>query len=472
VPIGGQLYQLAIVPVMAPLPVAWVVSGFKINEPLAQDLKTLTGLEVSFLGRKDEAAWKLAASTLAEPERTTLVQDVGANRYSSTNGDGNAEYGDAAVTRIVNLAPRSDDAVVAVLQRSYEPTLAPFRALQHQLAIVSGLGILAACVIGFILARIVAGPIRDLALAARRGALGDYKQIPLVTRKDEIGELSTAFRAMQDGVASNVQRMTELAHRDSLTGLPTRVLFVDRLEQSIAGAARAGSPVSVLVMDLDGFSHLNDTLGRPIGDLMLREVAARLRSVIRRASDSVCRLGADEFAIMMPGSRTSDAQRVAEAVRRALEVKMTLDGHVVDCRASIGISSCPDHGVNPAKLIERADVAMRAAKQDQLGIAVWDERYDENGGKRLALMADLRSAVERGRARAHLPAQGSRWHEATSITSKALVRWQHPERGVVPPSELRSDRRADRLHPRPVTRWVLAHAVKQMRRVAQPRDCR
>jgi diguanylate cyclase (GGDEF)-like protein len=458
-PIGGRLYQLSVVPVMAPLPVAWVIAGFNINDTLAQELKGLTGLEVSFLGRHEEGEWKLAASTLAEPERSALAKDVGANRYASTNGEGNAEYGDDAVTRVVNLAPRSDDAVVALLQARYEPAFEPFRAMQRQLAIVSVLGILAACVIGMLLARTVAGPLRELASAARRVAVGDYKPVAVGSRKDEIGELAGAFRAMQEGVASSVQRMTELAHRDSLTGLPTRVLFVDRLEQSIAGAARAGSPVSVLVMDLDQFAHVNDTLGHAIGDLQLREVAARLRSVIRRASDSVARIGADEFAIMMPGSRTSDAQRVAQAVRHALEVKMTLDGHVVDCRASIGIASCPDHGVNPAKLIERADVAMRAAKQDQLGIAVWDERYDQNGEKRLSLMSDLRSAVERDElALIYQPkiALG----DAGEHFVEALVRWQHPQRGLVPPSEF-VPLAEQTGYIRTITQWVLGRAIKQ-----------
>jgi diguanylate cyclase (GGDEF)-like protein len=458
--VAGQLYQFAVVPVMAPLPVAWIVSGYKVNDPLASDLKGLTGLEVSFLGRQEEGSWKIAASTLGELARSTLVRDVGANRYASTNGDGNAEYGEDAVTRVINLAPRSDDAVVAVLQGRYEPAFEPFRAMQQQLAIASALGIVMAFLIAMFLSRHVAGPIRELTAAARRGAAGDYKPIAVGSRKDEIGELTAALRAMQDGVASSVQRMTELAHRDPLTGLPTRVLFVDRLEQSIAGAARAGSPVSVLVIDLDQFAHVNDTLGRAIGDLMLREVAARLRSVIRRASDSVARLGADEFAIMMPGSRTSDAQRVAEAVRRALEVKMTLDGHVVDCRASVGISSCPDHGVNPAKLIERADVAMRAAKHDQLAIAVWDERYDENGGKRLALMSDLKSAVDNEElSLIYQPkiALG----ESSEHSVEALVRWQHPQRGLVSPSEF-VPLAEQTGYIRTVTQWVLGRAIKQV----------
>ncbi|MEO8304274.1 MAG: EAL domain-containing protein [Betaproteobacteria bacterium] len=459
VPISGQLYQLAVVPVMAPLPVAWVVAGFKVNDALATDLKSLTGLDVSFVGRNDGGAWKMAGSTLGAAERDAMVKDVSGNRYSTNNSEGNAEWGDEAVSRVVNLAPRSDDAIVAVLQGKFERALEPFRSMERQLAIVSAIGIVVALFFGAGLVRGIVGPVRDVTMAARRVAAGDYSPIAVGGRKDEIGELTGAFRAMQESVSASVSKMTDLAHRDTLTGLPTRVLFADRLEQAIANGSRAGTHVSVIVLDLDQFSHVNDTLGHPIGDLLLREVAARLRSVIRRASDSVARVGGDEFAIMMPGSRASDAQRVAEAVRRSLEVKMTLDGQVVDVRASLGIAACPDHGTDPTKLLERADVAMRAAKQDKLGVAVWDERYDQHGEKRLSLMSDLKKAVDNDelaliyQPRVMLADAGEHFVEA-------LVRWQHPTRGLVPPSEF-VPLAEQTGYIRVITQWVLGRAIAQ-----------
>jgi diguanylate cyclase (GGDEF)-like protein len=264
---------------------------------------------------------------------------------------------------------------------------------------------------------------------------------------------------MQAGVAGSLSRLTELAHRDQLTGLPTRVLFVDRLDQSIAAGSRAGTPVAVLVLNLDHFEHINETLGRPIGDMLLREVAARLRSVVRRANDSVARVGGDEFAILMAGSRTSDAQRVAEAVARALEVKMTLDGHVVDVRASIGVAVCPDHGHDPGKLLHRAEVAMRAAKREQLKIVMWDDRYDENGEKRLSMMSDLKKAVDNEELtliyQPRIPLGDSGEHYV-----EALVRWQHPTRGLVPPSEFVPLAEQTGFI-RTITQWVLDHAIAQ-----------
>jgi len=459
VQIEGQLYQLAIVPVLAPQPIAWVVAGFRFNDALAQEFQTLTGLRVSLLTRQDEGEWRIGATTMPEPERTALVRDLAANRYSSTDSQGNAEFGDEAITRVLNLAPRADESVVAVLQRPLAAAYEPFREMQRSLALISLLGVAAAIAAGLLLGRAIVGPVRDLTSAVRRVAAGDYSAGAVVTGRDEVGILAAAFATMRDSVAASIARMTDRTNRDTLTGLPTRMLFTDRVEQAVAAGARAGSPVAVLVLDLDKFDHVNSTLGHAIGDLLLREVAARLRSVVRRASDSVARLGGDEFAIMMLGARASDAQRVAEAIRRALEVRMTLDGHVVDVRASVGIAACPDHGTDPTKLVERADAAMRAAKRDQLGIALWDERYDENGEKRLALMSDLRKAVDNDelellyQPKVALGDTGEHFVEA-------LVRWQHPARGLVPAPEF-VPLAEQTGYIRTITRWVLERAIAQ-----------
>ena len=459
VAIGGQFYQLVVVPLQVPQPVAWIAAGIKIDDTMAREVNNMTGLQVTFLSRPEDGEWQARASTVDEPAKGDLVRDFIANRYATTNGDGNAEFGDDAVTRVINLAPRADDGAMAVLQGSLPAALEPLRAMEQRQALVLLLGIGAAALVAFLLSRGIAEPVRSITAAVRRVGAGDYSPIPDSKRRDEIGDLTTSFRAMQAGVAASLSKLTELAHRDQLTGLPTRVLFVDRLDQAIAAGSRAGTPVAVLVLNLDHFESINETLGRPIGDMLLREVAARLRSVVRRANDSVARVGGDEFAILMAGSRTNDAQRVAEAVARTLEVKMTLDGHVIDVRASIGVAVCPDHGHDPGKLLQRAEVAMRAAKREQLKIVMWDDRYDENGEKRLSMMSDLKKAVDNEeltliyQPRVPLGDSGEHYVEA-------LVRWQHPTRGLVPPSEFVPLAEQTGFI-RTITQWVLDHAIAQ-----------
>jgi diguanylate cyclase (GGDEF)-like protein len=457
--VGGQFYQMIVVPLPVPRPVAWIAAGIKIDDAMAREMSKMTRLHVTFLSRQEDGEWQARASTVDEPARSDLVRDFIANRYATTNSDGNAEFGDDAVTRVVNLAPRAEDGAMAVLQGSLPAALEPLRAMEQRQALVLLFGIAGAVVVVLLLSRGISEPVRAIAAAVRRAGAGDYSPIPESRRRDEIGDLAAAFRVMQAGVSANMSRLTELAHRDSLTGLPTRVLFVDRLDQAIAAGSRAGTPVAVLILNLDHFESINETLGRPIGDMLLREVAARLRSVVRRANDSVARVGGDEFAILMAGSRPSDAQRVAEAVARALEVKMTRDGHVVDVSSSIGVAVCPDHGHDPAKLLQRAEVAMRAAKKDQLRIVMWDDRYDENGEKRLSLMSDLKKAVDNEelaliyQPRVPLGESGEHYVEA-------LVRWQHPTRGLVPPSEFVPLAEQTGFI-RTITHWVLDHAIEQ-----------
>ncbi len=457
--VRGKLFQLVIVPVMAPLPVAWVAVGFKVNDALADDLHNLTRQQVSFLTRHDGEGWQIQASTLQAAERTALVRDIAADRYARTDVGGNAEYGDDMVSRVINLAPRADDNVIAVLQEPVSTALEPFRRLQKQLLLITLMGVVISIVASVLIARGIALPVRALASAARRIAAGDYSAIPPNGRKDEIGDLATSFRVMQKGIATRESKISELAYRDALTGLPNRLLYTDRLDQALAHAARGGSPVAVLLMDLDHFKYVNDTLGHPIGDMLLREVAVRLRAVIQRTTDTVARLGGDEFAILLPGTSAVDAQRIAESILRALEIQMTLEGHIVHVRASIGVASCPEHGNGSSQLLRHADVAMYAAKRGNLGVAAWDDRHDQHSLERLSLMGDLRKAVDDNElALVYQPkiALG----DSSEYSVEALIRWQHPERGMIPASEFIPFAEQTG-YIREITRWVLKSAIGQ-----------
>jgi diguanylate cyclase (GGDEF)-like protein len=459
--INGQLYQLVVVPVMAPIPVAWVAIGFAVNDALAQDFKGLTRLQVSFLSRQSRESWRIQGTTiLTNSERLTLLDDVGANRYAKSDDEGNAIFSDASVTRVLDLPARSGETVIAVLQEPLSSALEPFRRLQRQLALISLLAVVVLIIASVAIARGITRPVRELAGVARRIAAGNYSELPAASRSDEIGELATAFKNMQQDIASRESRIMDLAYRDTLTGLPNRALFADLLDKAIADAATAATPIAVLLMDLDHFKYVNDTLGHPIGDLLLREVAVRLQTVGTGEGDVVARLGGDEFALLLPGGGVAEAQRLARAILRALELPMTLQSHVVDVGASIGIAVFPEHGGEGATLLRRADIAMYAAKRNNCGVAVWDEAADQHSSERLSLLGDLRKAVDNDELtlayQPKVPLRGA----GGEHYAEALVRWRHPTRGLVQPIEFIPFAEQTG-YIRAITQWVLAHVIAQ-----------
>lgn len=457
--VRGQLYQLVIVPVLAPLPIAWVAVGFPVNDAWAREMHGLMRLDISFMSRLDGGQWKLQGSTLSNDDRAALLGNLTADRFAEVDAAGNAMYNDEAVTRVIALPAHTDDHVVAVLQQPVAAALEPFRRLQMQLAWISVLAVVVSIFASLFIARGITRPVRELAGVARRIAAGDYSAAPPGSDTREIGDLAIAFRSMQERIASRESRIMDLAYRDTLTDLPNRALYIERLEDALAEAVDLQAPVAVLLMDLDHFKYVNDTLGHSIGDLLLCEVAARLVTVVKGRANIVARLGGDEFAVLIPGGTAQQAQPIATAICRAMELPMTLDGHLVDVRASIGIAVFPDHGVERSTLLRHADIAMYAAKRNNTGTALWDPRYDDHTHERLSLMGDLRRAVDEDQLMLVYQPKISLGTDR-QFCAEALVRWNHPSRGLVPPVEFIPFAEQTG-YIRAITRWVLAHAIAQ-----------
>jgi diguanylate cyclase len=248
------------------------------------------------------------------------------------------------------------------------------------------------------------------------------------------------------------------ALHDPLTGLPNRELFADRVEQAIRAADRGLRPAALLLLDLDRFKDVNDTLGHHHGDLLLGEVSARLTGALRGV-DTVARLGGDEFAALLPDATADGAAAVAQKLRAALHKPLTLDGVGLDLDASIGIAVYPDHGSDAAELLQHADVAMYAAKQAHAGFVVYDPAVDQHSPRRLALLGGLRRALERGELLLYYQPKAD-LHSGQVLGVEALVRWQHPVHGLLAPGEfIPLAERTGLIHP--LTRWVLDAALRQ-----------
>ncbi|MGI8876263.1 MAG: putative bifunctional diguanylate cyclase/phosphodiesterase [Egibacteraceae bacterium] len=248
-----------------------------------------------------------------------------------------------------------------------------------------------------------------------------------------------------------------LARHDPLTGLPNRTLFAERLREALAD----GDKLAVILMDLDRFKEVNDTLGHHHGDLLLQQLGDRLLETVR-PGDTVARLGGDEFAVLLPKvAGEQDALAVGDRVRDSLQAPVVVEGFALDVDVSIGIAVAPEHGTDATTLLQRADVAMYAAKANGEGQIVYEPRLDAHSTKRLALSGELRGALDRGELTLHYQpkvALGS--GEVTGV--EALLRWQHPVHGLLLPAAfIERVERSDLLGP--VTEFVLDAALGQVR---------
>ena len=256
------------------------------------------------------------------------------------------------------------------------------------------------------------------------------------------------------------------ALHDELTNLPNRVLFQDHLQQAIKNAHRTDSTFAILLMDLDRFKEVNDTLGHDAGDLLLVEVGQRLKDTVRSV-DTVARLGGDEYVILLENISEQYVERVAEKIRKVLEHPFVLDGEVVDISASLGIARFPEHGSDAVTLTRRADMAMYAAKHEQSGIAIYSEAHEHHSRAKLALKSELRQAIEQDELLVHY--QPKIDHATGKVMGvEALVRWQHPKRGFLPPDDFIPAAEQTGLIG-PLTRWVLANALNHCARLHQAR---
>jgi len=261
------------------------------------------------------------------------------------------------------------------------------------------------------------------------------------------------------------ERLDRLAHYDALTGLPNRKLFMDRLSQAIIRARRTPSPVALLFLDVDDFKVVNDSLGHDVGDSVLKELAARVLSCVR-AEDTVARLSGDEFTVILPDIRSpADAAMAATRILEEIRRPVSVGGRELYVTASIGICVWPADGDNLMSLLRNADVAMYRAKAQRNRFEFYATSLSLQAALRLELDQELRRALDRGELRLHYqPIVSLQANEVVAL--EALIRWQHPTRGLLEPSEFLWRAEETGLIER-IGRWVMEEACGDARRWAR-----
>ena len=276
----------------------------------------------------------------------------------------------------------------------------------------------------------------------------------------------TIVRDLRDRHAAQA-RIHHLAHHDTLTGLPNRMSFMEQLDHLLMGARTHGSRLALLFIDLDHFKRVNDSLGHLVGDTLLRTVAARITSSLR-ATDIVARFGGDEFMVLLPGlpvhgERGTDVEEVAQKLLAAIEVPLIAEGRPISVTPSVGIALYPDDGDSPHDLVKHADTAMYLAKsRGRANYQFFDRGMASAAYAALVMEGQLAQALEHGEFELYFQPQVTA-HGGALVGAEALIRWNHPERGLLLPNEFIHLAERQRLMLR-IGQWVLQEAARCIKR--------
>lgn len=299
----------------------------------------------------------------------------------------------------------------------------------------------------------------EVAVAGMKAGANDYlmkenlkRLIPTIER-----ELSQAKMRLDHRQSEEMVR--HLAYYDPLTALPNRTRLHDRLQAAIVAAQFEDHPMALLLMDLNRFKEINDTLGHHRGDFLLQQVGQRLSEIVYEPN-MVARLGGDEFAVLLPKlTEKEDVHAVAHKIIEALAKPVMIEDLPVVVDVGIGIAVYPDHGANAETLLQRADVAMYTAKEIGKDYAIYEDSLNRYSPRRLVLLGELRQAIEKNELLLHFqPKIDLQEHYVVGV--EALARWKHPEHGFIPPNEFVIPAEKSGLI-KPFTEWVLNAALRQ-----------
>jgi diguanylate cyclase (GGDEF)-like protein len=454
---GAHSYQFFVAPVRTPETIAWVAMGFVTDESLAARIRDLVGSEVAILTHGADGLTRIASTLAGTPAPAAFPAGVAVPRILHLAA---ADY----LSFVRRLDVRGDS-VDIILLKPLQNVLAPYRELRDAMLLIDGLALLVAAVIGAVLGRSATRPIGELVLAAQRIQRGQYNTAVSVSGGEEFRSLAATFNTMQSNIAAREADITHQAQHDPLTQLPNRILVKRILESLVAddvgGAAEgAGEAAAALMLiELRNLRAINGSLGHRVGDDVLLEVARRLQQNVAR-TDTVGRLGETQFLVIARGCSAERSLLYAEQLLAAIRGGFHLAGVTLDLRLGCGVCLYPPHGRTADELLQRVQVALEDADDTRARVAMYRAGQDEEHRRRLALVTDLRRAIDQDQlSLVYQPKVAMATRSVRSL--EALVRWTHPQLGVVSPKEfvpLAESTGGSRA----LTNWVLAAAIRQM----------
>jgi len=460
VPLQGKPHRLVESTVLAPLPIGRVVMGFAMDVDFAQELRSLSGLEVSFLAVEKGHPGQLI-TTLPASLHDSLIDLMLKSPQSQMHMSEHADMSFLSQSlMLANIGSDGSEQVIALLQSPLDQALQAFVPLDENILWITLAALIASLIGTLLLARSVSLPVQALALAAKRIGDGDYETPVVMQRSDELGMLASAINHMQHGIAIRESQLAYNALHDGLTGLPNRALMLERLGSAIS----SGRPVALLYLGIDNFRAIRDSIGTEGIDLLLQQVGQRLRAAVR-LGDTVARLNADEFLLLLNNTGSEGAVAVADQLQRMLSANQRVDNHDITLDSCVGIASYPDNGDSPQELLKRASIARQDASNLPGRLQIYRDGRDLEHQRQISLIRDLRTAARNGELHLHYqPKLDIRQGHVSQ--AEALLRWNHPQFGDVSPTEfvILAERTGSI---QILTHWVIEEAMRQLAEWAQ-----
>ena len=447
---GNVAHLFVIVPLRAPIPVAQVIMGFAIDEPVAMELSRLTGLGVSIAARGTGSTGVISTVPEFRNNRELKMVTGSQARFAPT--------GYFTHSRPLDSAGGS---IHVLLHRSVAKAMQPYEELRLELFLITCVAAGAAVIIGVIMARGVTHPVAMLVAAAKRIRQGDYTRTLVVRSADELGMLARTLDGMQAGIAEREARIRRQATYDELTGLPNRSSAKKRLASALTTARDTSEYLAVLVIGLTGYRAIAESLGIDVGDDVLRKVAHRLKNDIP-AHVVAARLDGEEFVVLARGYDADDATALATQLRSILGEPVGLRHAELRLDVAIGVSLHPTDGDDADTLIRRAQIALRDASKSSTRTGRYELGRDTVHLRQLNIVADLTEAAARGELSVHYQPKVE-LARPDALHAEALMRWNHPTIGFIPPDEfIELAERSGNI--RGLTNWLIETVAKQISR--------
>ena len=451
--LNDKLYQLAVVPVKAPIPVAWAVIGFLIDSKFSAELKTLTSLDISFVRRTDTGATAIVSTlppaTLALPDFSKTATE--AQRFSHLQN--------TYLARETLLSVNPDYQLSAVVSTSLTLEMQKFLLLKQQIGAIALLILLFSLAAVFVIAKSVTRPLKHLATAAQRISSGDYTEIVKLNNRAgvELDALAASFNLMQSGIAERESRIVHQLHHDALTDLPNRI-SVSKSLQAMIDDRDLNSHIAVLSIHFNRMKQVNDVFGYKIGDQLLQSCAAILSEQTPNPN-IVGRLSASEFVVLRLVDNESELPNLTASLAARLSQPVSIGELDINVNVNMGIAIFPMQGSVAEQLLRRSDIALNRAIDKNTSCAFYEQGEDEKHLKQVRLVNDLKKAIDGDELAMHYqPKFDLRQGKVTQV--EALIRWFHKELGFIPPDEFIGLAEQSGLMPM-LTRWILQQVVEQ-----------